>query len=84
VELYTLKTFTPKERSEVDIRIAQEIKNHQDWMYEIGQSIRILKEGLAGLSVIHERNLSKLDSEHKSILDCISRILQEKVLEEIR
>lgn len=63
-----MKTFTPKERSEVDLRVAQEIKNHQDWMYQTGQYIRGLKEGLAALGVMNEMNAAKLHSDHKSIL----------------
>lgn len=74
-----MKTFTPKDRSEVDLRVSQEIKNHQDWMYQIGQSIRTLKEGLAALAIIHERNVSKVDSDHKSVLIAFEN-LQEEVL----
>lgn len=82
MEPYTLKTFTLKDKSEVDLRVAQEIKNHQDWMYEVGQSIRILKEGLAALAAIHEKNLSKVQSEHKSVLIAFEN-LEENVLRKL-
>lgn len=78
-----MKTFTLKDRSEVDIRVAQEIKNHQDWMYQTGQAIRTLKEGLDALSAVHERSFSKLNSDHKSVLIAFEN-LQEEVLKKLQ
>lgn len=63
-----MKTFTHKDRSEVDIRIAQEIKNHQDWMFNTGQSINSLKEEIRALSLANESSKAKSASDYKSLL----------------
>lgn len=42
MELYTLKTFTPKNKSEVELRVAQELKNNQDFIYQTNQSLQDL------------------------------------------
>jgi chromosome segregation ATPase len=63
-----LKSFTHKERSEVDIRIAQEIKNHKDWMHNTNQYINSLSEKVINLSLLHESSSSNRASEHKSLM----------------
>ena len=63
-----MKTFTHKDRSEIDIRIAQEIKNHQDWMFNTGQSINSLKEEIRALSLANESSKAKSASDYKSLL----------------
>lgn len=63
-----MKTSTPKQRSEVDIRVAQEIKNHRDLVYDQGQRINSLKEGLGALAILHERAMAKTESDRKDLL----------------
>ena len=63
-----MKTFTLKDRSEVELRVSQEIKNHKDWMYGIGQQIQTLSENMISLSLNHEKVLSKSESDKKEIL----------------
>ncbi len=77
-----MKTFTPKGISQVDLKISQDIKNHEDWMYEIGQSIRTLKEGLVDLANTHQKDISKVESDNKSVLIAFEN-LQEKVLKKL-
>lgn len=63
-----MKTFTHKERSEVDIRVAQEIKNHKDLMYETHQKMNALNEALISLSLTHEKSKAKSANDHQSLL----------------
>lgn len=63
-----MKTFTLKDKSEVELRVSQEIKNHQSWMYDIGQQIQSLSGHLINLSLTHEKVLSKSESDKKEIL----------------
>lgn len=63
-----MKTFTHKERSEVDIRVAQEIKNHNDLMYETHQKINALNEAMISLSRQHEKSKAKSANDHQSLL----------------
>ena len=63
-----MKTFTHKDRSELEIRVAQEIKNHQDWMYEVGQSINLLKEKFVSLSQQQDSLAAGNANDHKSLL----------------
>jgi len=51
-------------------------------MYEIRQAIRDLKEGLAALAVIHERDMVKVDNNYKSILISFKN-LEEKVTKKL-
>lgn len=62
-----LKSSTPY-RSEVDIRVAQELKNNQDFIYQTNQTLQGLSHGLVSLSLQHERVIAKCDSEKKDIL----------------
>lgn len=68
MEPFTLKTFTLKDKSEVELRTAQEIKNHKDWMYDIGQQIQSLSQNMVDLSLNHEKVLAKSESDKKEIL----------------
>lgn len=58
----------PNQRSEVDIRVMQEIKNHNDLMHEMGQSIQTLQLGLTSLAGQHQKALAKSDNDHKMLL----------------
>lgn len=67
-ELCTLKSFTHKERSEVDIRVAQEIKNHLDLIKGNGQQIQSLSDGLISLSLQHEKLRMQTATDRQKLL----------------
>lgn len=67
----------PKGKSEVDLRVSQEIKNHQDWMYQIGQQIQSISQHLVSLSMQHEKTVSKCESDRKEILIAFENFQQE-------
>ncbi len=46
-------------RLEVDVRVAQEIKNHQDVIYQLGQRIQSLEQGVIALSLQNEKLMNK-------------------------
>lgn len=48
-------------RSEVDIRVAQEIKNHQDIVYHLGQRLQVLENKLVALSSQNEKLKNELE-----------------------
>lgn len=77
-----MKTFTPKDKSEVELRVSQEIKNHQKWMYDIGQKIQLITKNLGSLSLQLENSQSKLESEKKEILIAFEN-LQEDVVNKL-
>jgi len=62
-----LKTFTHKDRSEVDLRVAQELKNNQDYIYKTFQEIQALKDGLQTLSYKLELSMAKSWSDVKTV-----------------
>lgn len=67
-ELYTLKSSTLKQRSEVDIRVAQEIKNHLDLIQGNGQKIQSLSEDFISLSIQHEKLMAQTASDRRKLL----------------
>lgn len=67
MEPYTLNLSTHK-KSEVDLRVAQELKNNQDFIYQTNQSLQGLNHAIISLSLQHERVIAKTDSEKKDIL----------------
>lgn len=54
-------------RSEVDIRVTQELKNHQDFIYETNQAIQNLNVKLVNLSLECEKSKAKAQSENKAL-----------------
>lgn len=62
-----MKTFTHKERSEVDIRVTQELKNHQDFVYQTNQSLQNLNTSLISVSLLHEKAKSQLFNQKKEL-----------------
>lgn len=62
-----MKTFTHKDRSEVDLRVAQELKNNQDYIYKTFQEIQALKDGLQTLSYKLELSMAKSWSDVKTV-----------------
>jgi hypothetical protein len=71
-----LKTFTPKDRSEVDIRVAQEIKNHKDLLYEAHQKINALNEGGISLSLAHEKSRNEFSKQAQLVLISFENLRQ--------
>lgn len=61
-----MKLSTPK-RTEVEIRIAQEIKNHQDFVYQTNQALQNLGNQIKVLSQQLKDDSAKKDSDHKSL-----------------
>ena len=52
-------------KSEVDLRVAQELKNHKDFMHETNQAIQNLNFAIVNLSVQHEKLTNSLNSRLK-------------------
>lgn len=63
-----MKTFTLKQRSEQQIREEQEAINQKNWMYETGQSINFLLDGLKKVSTFQENLVAKSSSDRKEVL----------------
>lgn len=63
-----MKTFTHRNQSEVDLRVAQVLKNNQDYIYQTFQEIQALKQGIQSLSLQHELVVAKSGSDSKSTL----------------
>lgn len=63
-----MKTFTPKDRSEVDIRVAQEIKNHNDFIYNTGQEIDKLKGNIVSLAIQHDKVVAEAGCHRRELL----------------
>jgi hypothetical protein len=61
-----LKLSTP-EKSEVDKRVAQELKNNQDFIYQTNQALQNLSEGLTAMAAMHQREMAGYKSMHKSL-----------------
>ncbi len=74
-----MKTFTLKDRSEVEIRVAQELKNNQDFIYETNQSIQNLSNSLVAMSNLYEKLRASSESERKT-LEISVQNLNEQVL----
>lgn len=55
------------QRSEIDMRVAQELKNNQDFIYETNQSIQTIGFRLIDLSSNTEKQVTKLQNELKNI-----------------
>ncbi len=60
--------FTRNSRSEVDIRIAQELKNHNDWMYDTNQSIQALKKSHEAIDNQNEKLVAKSESQVNAVM----------------
>jgi SMC interacting uncharacterized protein involved in chromosome segregation len=63
-----LKTFTHRDKSEVDLRVAQVLKNNQDYIYQTFQEIQALKEGIQSLSLKHDLVVAQSGSDAKALL----------------
>lgn len=54
-------------KSEVDLRVTQELKNHQDFVYQTNQSLQNLKNEIFSQSFKHEKAISRYESRQKEI-----------------
>lgn len=63
-----MNSFTPKGKSDVEIRAAQELKDARDFQYNTNQTLNSLKEGIISLSMQHEKVMAKCDSDRKALL----------------
>lgn len=50
-------------KSEVDLRVAQELKNNQDFIYQTNQKLQSLTQGIVSLSILYEKCLAKCEKE---------------------
>lgn len=64
VELYTLNLSTHK-KSEVDLRVAQALKNNQDFIYQTNQALQNLSQSIIALSLQNEKLRSQFESDKK-------------------
>lgn len=68
MDRYTLKMFTHKDRSEVDIRVAQELKNNKDFIYQTNQSLQALNHCMASIRDEHANAVARFSSERAQLL----------------
>lgn len=66
VEQFTLNLSTPK-RSEVDMRVAQELKNNQDFIYQTNQSLQNLRRDMSFLTDKYKELFGEVGSNRKMI-----------------
>lgn len=79
---YTLNLSTHKQ-SEVDLRVAQELKNNKDFIYQTNQSINQLREQIATLQLQKQQMKNKLESQ-LTVLEIQFEHLSEKVSDNIK
>lgn len=70
-------------KSEVDLRVAQELKNNQDFIYQTNQSLQVLRQGIVSLSLENEKNLAKSGSQINNVSIAFEN-LQEEVLKKLK
>jgi chromosome segregation ATPase len=63
-------------KSEVDLRVSQELKNNRDFIYETNCKLQALSQGMISLSVGLEKCLSKSESERTLIKIDVEKIAQ--------
>lgn len=54
-------------KSEVDLRVAQELKNNQDFIYQTNQSLQDVRNEIISLTSKHEKTIAKYESRQKEI-----------------
>ena len=54
-------------KSEVDLRVAQELKNNQDFIYQTNQSLQELRNEIFSLNSQYEKAIAKYESRQKEI-----------------
>lgn len=60
-----MNSFTQTKRSEVDIRVAQELKNHQDFVHTTNQKLQFLEQEILTLRKEKDQLKNKIESDHK-------------------
>lgn len=75
-----LNLSTPK-RSEIELRVAQELRNNQQFIYQTNQSIQDITRQIDSESLDNSMTKAKLESDHKR-LEIKFENLEKKVLEE--
>lgn len=65
-------------RSEVDLRVAQELKNHQDFIYDTNQALQNLSQNMLSISQLFQKVVNKSESDRKEVL-VFFEILKEMV-----
>lgn len=74
--------FSTHKKSEVDLRVAQELKNNQDFIYQTNQSLQDLKISLNDVKLQHQKLIDKSGSDRK-YLEIEFQNLEEGVLKNI-
>lgn len=64
-------------RSEVEIRVAQELKNNRDFIYQTNQSIQDLNNKINDLAQKNATSIAKVQSEHKELLISLENLSDE-------
>jgi len=64
---YILNLSTHK-KSEVELRVAQELKNNKDFIYQTNQALQNLSNDIRDLTLNQKKLEAKLGSEHKDLL----------------
>jgi hypothetical protein len=59
--------LSTREKSEVDLRVAQELKNNRDFIYETNQKLQSLSQGMIALSLENDKIIKKYESEKKGL-----------------
>ncbi len=54
-------------KSEVDLRVAQELKNNQDFIYQTNQALQGLSQSIIALSLQNEKLHAQFESDKKSM-----------------
>lgn len=67
-EPYTLKTFTPKGKSDQQIKEEQDLINARRFEYDTNQKLQNLSQELVSLSLMHDRLMSKGEGDRKLLL----------------
>ncbi len=75
--------FSTHKKSEVELRVAQELKNNQEFIYQTNQSLQNLNQAIIQLSLQNEKILNKFESD-KTALKSAFESLNNDVLEHFR
>lgn len=71
----------PQERSEIDMRVAQELKNNRDFIYQTNQSIQNLTVTLVNLKIDlldHRAQMDRASTSDHIALELLDKRLQDK------
>lgn len=57
-----------RNKSEVDLRVAQELKNNRDFIYQTNQALQNLNQSILALAQQNEKLRAQVESDHKQTL----------------